>query len=181
MNSRNFSLKPFLPADSLSDIEITGSISRASNTLAITYTLLGPLSELLIPPPAEMPSRKDALWEKTCFEFFLAPENSDQYWEFNLSPAGHWNVYSFKSYRQGMQEEPAFTALPFRVYRQPKAMKLSMKLDLARITPEDHTLQIAVSAVIKALSGKTTCWALTHPGPQADFHRRDAFILELNS
>ncbi len=181
MNGRNFSLKPFLSAGLLSHLEITGNIGWSSNTLAITYTLLGPLSELLIPAPAEMPSRKNALWEETCFEFFLALKNSDQYWEFNLSPAGHWNVYSFKSYRQGMQEEPAFTSLPFSVHRQPDALRLSLKLDPARIILEDQTLQIAVSAVIKALNGKKTCWALTHPGPQADLHRRDGFILELNS
>ena len=181
MNSRNFSLTPFLSVGLLSDLEITGSISRSSNTFAVTYTLLGPLSELLIPAPAEMPARKNVLWEETCFEFFLALKNSDQYWEFNLSPAGHWNVYSFKSYRQGMREEPAFTSLPFSVYRQPNALRLSLNLDLASIILEDQTFQIAVSAVMKALNGKTTYWALTHPGPQADFHRRDGFILQLNS
>ena len=181
MNGRDFSLKPFLSSCPPSYLEITGNIGRSSNTLAITYALLGPLSELLIPPPAEMPSRKDALWEETCFEFFLAPGNSDRYWEFNLSPAGHWNVYSFKSYRQGMQEELAFTSLPFSVHRQPDTLRLSLKFDLAGIIREEQTLQIAVSAVLKTLNGKMTYWALTHPGPQADFHRRDAFILELNS
>jgi hypothetical protein len=181
MNSRNFSLTPFLPAGLLSNLEIMGSISRSLNTFTITYALLGPLSDILIPAPAEIPARKNALWEETCFEFFLAPENSDRYWEFNLSPAGHWNVYRFTSYRQGMQEEPAFTSLPFSVYRQPDALRLSLKLDLASVIPENQRLQIAVSAVIKALNGKTTCWSLTHPGPQADFHRRDGFILELNS
>ena len=181
MNGQNFSLKPFLPSGPLSHLEITGSISRSSNTFTITYALLGPLSELTIPAPAEIPARKNALWEETCFEFFLALKNSDQYWEFNLTPAGHWNVYSFKSYRQGMQEEPAFSSLPFSLYRQPDSLRLSLKLDLAIIIPENQTFQIAVSAVIKALSGNTTLWALTHPGLEADFHRRDGFILELNS
>jgi hypothetical protein len=181
MNSRNFSLKPFPSTGLLPLLGITGNIGRSSNTIAITYTLLGPLSELLIPAPAEMPARKNALWEETCFEFFLALKNSDRYWEFNLSPSGHWNVFSFNSYRQGMREEPTLTTLPFSVYRQPDALRLSVKLDLAKIIPEDQTLQIAISAVIKALNGKITCWALTHPGPQADFHRRDGFILDLNS
>ena len=65
--------------------------------------------------PADMPARRDRLWEETCFEFFLAVKNSPRYWEFNLSPAGHWNVYRFADYRQGMQEEPAFASLPFSV------------------------------------------------------------------
>ena len=179
MNSQSFSLKPFPSAGLLPYLKITGSIGRRSGTLTISYALLGPLREVVIPAPADMPARKNALWEQTCFEFFLGVTNSDQYWEFNLSPGGHWNVYRFKSYRQGMQEEPAFASLPFRAERQPDALRLSLKLDLAKIILTDQALKVAISAVIKPVNGKITCWALTHPSPQPDFHRKDSFILEL--
>jgi len=178
MNGRRFSLKPFPSAGTLPDLKIRGNVSRLSKTLATSYSLLGPLEELVIPALADLPVRRKTLWEETCFEFFLCAEDSDQYWEFNLSPAGYWNVYRFKSYRQGMQEEPAFTSLPFKVRRQQDALRLSLKLDLARIIPEDQTLKVGISAVIKDINGGITYWALTHTGHQADFHRRDGFILE---
>jgi hypothetical protein len=38
---------------------------------------------------------------------------------------------------------------------------------------------MAVSAVIKTRRGEVTLWALTHPGPEADFHHRDSFIIKL--
>lgn len=38
---------------------------------------------------------------------------------------------------------------------------------------------LAISIVIKPQNGEITYWALTHPGPQADFHRRDSFLIEL--
>ena len=177
-NIRSFSLKPFPSAGLLPDLKITGNVTRRSKTLAISYALLGTLSELVIPAPADLPARRNTLWEETCFEFFLRAENSDQYWEFNLSPAGHWNIYRFKSYRLGMQKEPAFTSLPFRVRRQQDAFRLSLKLDLGRIIPEDQILKVGISAVIKSINGEITYWALTHTGRQADFHRRDGFILE---
>jgi hypothetical protein len=179
MSVQIFYLKPFLSAGPLAHLKITGKIIRRSGTVAISYALFGPMAEIVIPGLAGMPVRKNALWEETCFEFFLASRDSDQYWEFNLSPAGHWNVYRFKSYRQDMREEPAFTSLPFSVRRQPDSLRLSLKLDLDKIIPADETLRVAISAVIKSKNGDITYWALTHPGPQADFHRRDSFLIEL--
>ena len=179
MNSRSFSLKSFLSAGLLPYLKITGNIVRHSKILTLSYAFLGPLIEVVIPAPADIPARKIALWEETCFEFFLGAKNSEQYWEFNLSPAGHWNVYRFKSYRQGMQEEAAFTSLPFSVERQSDALRLSLKLDLGKIILTDQKLKVGISAVIKPVNGELTYWALTHKGPEADFHRRDSFILEL--
>jgi len=179
MNSRSFSLKPFPSAGLLPHLKITGNIGRHSKTLTISYALLGPLTEVLIPSHADMPARKNSLWEETCFEFFLGVKNSDQYWEFNLSPAVHWNVYRFKSYRQGMQEEQAFTSFPFSMQKKLNALRLSLKLDLDKIVPTDQTLKVAISAIIKLVNGKITYWALAHPGPQPDFHRKESFILEL--
>jgi hypothetical protein len=178
MNSLSFSLKPF-PAGLLPHLEIEGNIGRRSRTLDISYALLGHLREVVIPAPADKPDRKNALWEETCFEFFLAIPNSDKYWEFNLSPAGHWNVYRFQSYRRGMQEERAFTSLPFNTERKPGTLQLSTEINLGKIIVTEQALKVAVSAVIKTLNGKITYWALTHPGLQADFHCKDSFILEL--
>ncbi|HEY9846852.1 MAG TPA: hypothetical protein V6D03_11730 [Candidatus Caenarcaniphilales bacterium] len=115
MNNQSFSLQPFGAANLMPDLKIRGNIARHFNTLTIRYELLGPLTELVIPELGGRPVRKNALWEEMCFEFFLAIKNSLRYWEFNLSPAGHWNIYSFAAYRQGMQEETAFTSLPFDV------------------------------------------------------------------
>jgi hypothetical protein len=184
MMVKEFSLEPFPlnnPLPFLNRLKITGKIGRCSNTLSVSYALIGPLAEIVIPAPADIHVRKNGLWEETCFEFFVASKDSAQYWEFNLSPAGHWNVYSFKSYRQDMREEPAFMSLPFGVSRQVDAFGLSLKLDLDRIIPADRILKAAASAVIKSIDDKITYWALTHPGPQADFHRRDSFIIELDT
>jgi len=175
----DYSLQPFSINSSLPDVELTASIVRHSNTLVICYTLIGNLAELMIPAPADLPARKDELWEQTCFEFFLALKQSPQYWEFNLSPAGHWNIYRFAAYRQGMQAEMAFRLLPFRVQTQPSCLSLALELDLTKIVPVDQALEVAISTVIKPRDGEVSYWALTHPGSQADFHHRDSFLVEL--
>ena len=179
MRSRRFSLEPF-PSEGLPQhLKITGNIGRNSNKLSVLYTLSGPLAELMVPAHADVPLRRDGLWKETCFEFFLGPVNSDHYWEFNLSPSGHWNVYSFTSYREGMQEEPVFKNLPFCVLLHSDSLQLSLEVEMDKLVPSDRDLKINISAVIKTINGRTTFWALTHPGPQADFHRKDGFIIDL--
>ena len=179
MNEQSFSLEPFPTASPKLDLTIAGNIARHSNTLAIGYTLTGEVGEIGIPPLADMPIRKNGLWEETCFEFFLGVKNSPRYWEFNLSPAGHWAVYSFADYRQGMQEEMAFTSLSFTVQKEGDSLSLALELDLEKIVQATQALLVGISAVIKHKDGDVTYWALTHAGSQADFHLRDTFRVEL--
>jgi hypothetical protein len=180
MNSRSFSLQPFPIGGPPPLLQITGHVSRRGQTTTIHYELRDELAAVAMPLPADAPARRHGLWEETCFEFFLGTKNSPQYWEFNLSPAGPWNVYHFADYRQGMAEEVAFASLPFSVQRQPDSWLLTLEVDLTKIIPADQTLEIGISAVIKLREGEATYWALSHPGPQADFHRRDAFICQLD-
>lgn len=179
MNDQNFSLAPFPSARPLPSVTIDGTIARQAGTLTGRYRLLGPLRDFVIPPWAALADRKDGLWKETCFEVFLAVKGMPRYWEFNLSPTGDWNVYRFTSYREGMAEEAAFDVLPFSVERKRDALSLSLELDLGKIVPADASLEVAISAILKHKEGAATYWALTHRGPQPDFHRRDSFIIAL--
>ena len=179
MNDQSFSLAPFPSTRPLPPVTIDGTIDRRANALAIRYTLLGRLREVVIPEPAAVPLRKNRLWNETCFELFLAVRGVPDYWEFNLSPAGHWNVYRFTSYREGMVEEPAFAVLPLAAESQRQALTLALELDLGKIVPADLTLEVAISAVLRHVDDSITYWALTHRGSQPDFHRRDSFIIAL--
>jgi hypothetical protein len=175
MNHHVFALQPFAIAQP--ELEIIGTLSRHSPLLNLSYTLLGAVDAVDIPAPAHLPTRHHELWQSTCFEFFLGLQGSPQYWEFNLSPAGHWNVYRFEDYRQGMIEEPTVTTLPITLRIEPDAVSLSLTFDLDNLIPFRQTLDVAISAVLQTKAGKLSYWALTHPGPKADFHRRDSFTL----
>ena len=176
MNSQNFALQPFT---SFAPFALTGTIARHQTCLSISYNLTGPLEDLIIAPPAAEPARQWVLWERTCFEFFLARQNAASYWEGNLSPAGHWNVFRLSDYRQGIQEEPAFQALPFQVQRQPEALVLTVNLDLTAIVPGDQPLELGVSAVLQPRDGRLSFWALTHKGDEPDFHNRQGFVIKI--
>ncbi|NJP09699.1 MAG: DOMON-like domain-containing protein [Leptolyngbyaceae cyanobacterium RU_5_1] len=177
MTDQHFSLQPFPSSEPPPDLNITGSITRQSNRLVICYALLSELADVVIAGPSDSPTRQHNLWEDTCFEFFVAIQGRDRYWEFNLSPAGHWNVYRFDGYRQGMQEELAFTMLPFSVQLQPNVLSLVLDLSLDGIASAEQILEVAIATVIKTKDSGVTYWALSHCEPQADFHRRDSFTI----
>jgi hypothetical protein len=137
------------------------------------------VKEILFPEPAERPLRKQGLWEETCLEVFLAVKDARQYWEVNLSPSGNWNVYRFSAYRLGMQEEAAFTSLPFRVERGKDPFLLGVDLPLDGIIGPETPLEVGISAVIRLRNDEMTYWALNHPGQKPDFHRRESFTARL--
>jgi hypothetical protein len=172
---RRFRLIPF-PADTLPKIEITGHIERIENRLSIRYQVHGDAENILF-PEASNPARKDNLWQATCFEFFLAMPGLPEYWEFNMSPSGEWNVYHMDAYRGvGFREEPSFSHLPFEFHKE-DACLLDISIDLTSIIRLEQTLQIGISAVIRTKNGSETYWALRHPGEHADFHLRDGFLI----
>jgi hypothetical protein len=179
VNGLTFSLQPFPGTHLPSPLQISGSIVRRSRTLDVRCTLAGDLADVAIPPATDTPLRKQGLWEETCFEVFLAAKAAPRYWEFNLSPAGHWNAYSFRDYREGMEEEGGFAALPFRARRQGDSFVFTVELDLGGVVQGDETIEAALCAVVRHTGGALTYWALTHRGSSPDFHRRDSFTLEL--
>jgi len=179
MGPRRFLLKPFPGEGNPAGLAIRGSIGRSGDTLSLLYEVRGNLSKVRIPAAADAPRRQDRLWEETCLELFLGTESSGEYREFNLSPAGHWNVYRFTGYREGIGEEPALTSLPFAVRIGPDALELSMELDVGTILPAGQTIEAGVAAVIRTIDGGKTHWALAHPSLRPDFHRREGFALIL--
>ncbi len=180
-SNRGFCLIPFPSDRFVSPVGIVNTVARHAGTLSLSYRLRRHGEPLLIPAPAAIPERRHGLWKNTCFELFLAVKGAPAYWEFNLSPAGHWNVYRFSSYRQGMAEESAFAALPFKVTVETDGLSLGLEIDLNNILPAALSLEAGPSAVLRHADGAITWWALAHDGPQPDFHDRRSFRLFLPS
>lgn len=177
MSLHNLTLYPFDAAFDPAILSLSCSIDQSDNRLILQYDLIDDQSRVLI-PIKKLPDRRHNLWETTCFEFFIGAQNDRAYWEFNLAPSGDWNVYRFKNYRTGMQEETAFLSLPFAVETRSHQTTLTIELDLTiiQLTPP---LEISVTAVIEQPNHTITYWAIEHCGTEADFHIRDSFALKL--
>jgi len=176
---QTFRLSPYL-VNNIPRIEIAGEITRANNQLSIRYEIHGETDQIVFPAKSESPLRKDDLWKATCFEFFIAIPNQPDYWEFNMSPSGNWNIYHMDAYRRiGFREEPIITQLLFEFKKSTGGYALDLLVDLDSIIQSRQVLQVGITAIIQTNDGNETYWALTHPGSQADFHLRESFIISL--
>ncbi len=178
---KSFQLIPY-PASDSPKIHITREIERKENRLSIRYVVTGETGVIVLPKPAELPTRKHDLWRNTCFEFFVALQDQPHYWEFNMSPSGNWNVYAMDAYRQvNMREELAFTQLPFKFRKTNDEISLDISVDLNPILQSENILDIGVATIIQTNDHNESYWALAHPSPHADFHLRESFSISLDA
>jgi hypothetical protein len=81
--------------------------------------------------------------------------------------------------RVGFQEEPGIRQLPFSVRNESGCILVDITVDLSPIIPVDEAIQAGITSIIRTKHDHETYWALRHPNPQADFHVRESFIVEL--
>lgn len=175
----DFVLEPFPGLPFPAEVRVSGTARREGSALHLTWRLDASPGSLEISQPAARPERRRELWEETCFEFFLTSPARRGYWEFNLSPAGHWNVFRFDAYRAGMKDETAFEALPFSVSNRPGLCEVSARIDLVGLGIAAAPWQLAIATVVAEPGGRVTYWALSHPSSQPDFHHPEAFLVRL--
>ena len=178
MTESPFALVPF-PGESSPPIKITGTINRKKNILTVHYLLSGNLKGILFPNCSAQPKRKVDLWKETCCELFFAAKSAPAYWECNFSPSGDWNIYRMDAYRRiGFREEALLQRLQLESRQELDEFVLDAVIDLNPIF-QDQTLEVGISAIIQTKDEKESYWALAHPASQADFHRRESFLIEL--
>lgn len=175
----SFALQPFPGSGGDPALSIQGRLWRQAGELLAVFVLAGATERLQLPEPAPAPERRDGLWQTTCLECFLALPDDPGYWELNVSPAGHWNLYRLTAYRQGLRPEPDGAALRLSRRSTPGRLEMSAQLALPPALASAAGLRLGVSAVIETGDGLLSYWALSHAADQPDFHRRETFLLQL--
>ncbi len=174
-----FELLPFGGECPSPDLRLEGEVSRQGPHLRLRYRLDGAIETVQLPPPMASPTRQDGLWRTTCFECFWGIAGERPYWELNLSPAGHWNLYRLEDYRLGLRPESGYEKPLHRVSQGDSVLSMDLDLSLPAPIPPEAPLEVAIAAVIEDRRGQLSYWALAHPGAEPDFHHRDAFLLRL--
>ena len=163
------------PQPAITSIQVTANFTT-TGALTLTYTLTANLPQLLI-PETTTPSRANDLWRHTCFEAFLQGDDAPAYREFNFSPSGQWQAYTFTDYRQGGLLEPA--PVP-TLERTDTANQITLTCILtAEVLPQGKQLQLGLTAVMEAADGSLSYWSLRHPPGKPDFHHTHGFTLSL--
>ncbi len=174
-------MQPFQGKANPEDCRINVKITKSLESLHVSFELRTPLDSLVIPlfDPSRA-KRTDTLWEHTCFEMFIGSKDKEDYYEFNLSPSGAWNVYSFKGYREGMIVDPAFTSLLFDVRIIPeRGVDLTVEID-NELVPITADTVIGISAVLEHSNKIKSYWAINHLKPTPDFHAKEGWVVLYN-
>jgi hypothetical protein len=145
--------------------------------IRFVYRVRGDMARVRLPKEGT-PERGDSLWEHTCFEAFVAGQGDLAYREFNFSTSGQWAIYDFGGYRRRLAD-------PMLEAPQIAARVTEGRLELAAWAPSSSlpsgsAWEIGLSAVIEAadtVDDGLSYWALRHPSPRPDFHRRERVIL----
>lgn len=149
--------------------------------LAIGFRLDARLDQIALGEAAP-PRFVLGLWERTCFEAFVALDGDAGYLELNVSPAREWAILELRGRRVRSGVRSAAADAPVIDVRvESGVLALDVSLALARLRPGSGAsgLRIGLSAVIAATSGERSFWALRHPPGAPDFHAPEAFALRL--
>jgi len=168
---------PACEASPLRAVSVSGAL-HANGRITLDYLLLGELLQLRLPPPARSPQRRDELWRHTCLELFVQQEAAADYVEFNFSPSGDWAAYGFESYRRG---QTAFGQQPVGITLHPLGpgqLRIQACAQLPGTTPR---WRLGLAAVVEAVDGTLSYWALRHAGAKPDFHATENFGLSLEA
>ena len=144
-------------------------------TLNLWFGIRAPLARYAVPVPSDAPSRREALWQSTCFECFLKEAGEEAYQEWNFSPSGDWAAYDFSAEREDMSLAEVANPPYIRVEDNLTWWGLGATLAI----PADATFTLGLSAVLEESGGRRTYWALHHIGPAPDFHDPDCFTARL--
>lgn len=147
-------------------------LAAAGGALELHYVLDGDIDRLLIPSPGE-PQRRDALWQHTCFEAFLAGERTE-YFEYNFAPSRQWALYRFDAYREGMAPVEPARAPRIAIEAAARRVRLGVEID-----PPLPAQRLALAAVVEDTERRLSYWALAHAAGKPDFHHPTAFALRL--
>jgi hypothetical protein len=163
-------LEPHPDFPSVAATAIAVDMARDGAVLSLGYTVEGALDRVLWPEPMAA-ARTDDLWKQTCFEAFVQPERQAGYTEINLSPSGRWATYRFDQHRAGMRNAAAIPELSWR------SPTLVARVELDDIADMDWRL--GLTAVVEAVDGSKSFWALEHRAGAPDFHNADCFVARL--
>ena len=160
--------------------DLSVELNHQHDRLLLRYRLAGDVSALLVPEPAP-PVRADGLWQHTCFEVFISPAGSSEYWEYNFSPSGAWAAYHFTACRTGMTPLQQGAAPLITVEAGAAQLTLAARLDLGWLAQSRGFagLRLGLTAVIEDRAQGLSYWALKHAAEQPDFHRADSFVVPL--
>jgi hypothetical protein len=148
----------------------------------LIYKFSSDTENLEIPERQNHTSRKDLLWQETCFELFIKKRSSSEYLEWNFSPSGNWALYHFEEYRKNPTKPQTLQPVIKTSYAL-ESSKRNIRVEAAIPSPAcifgSNQYLVTICAITKFKTGEYEFWSLYHPSDKPDFHDQKSFVLEV--
>jgi hypothetical protein len=154
-------------------------LTRAATAVRFEYRLTGELARLAI-PARSAPRRAERLWERTCFEAFVAAGAGSRYYELNFSPSTEWAAYAFDGYREGLRRLALEAPPSIGVVESANALRVTADVELGAGAAARSPWRVGLAAVVEDRTGGRAYFALRHPREAPDFHDAAGFVLSLD-
>ncbi len=154
-------------------------LGPTGTALRFEYRLTGELGRLATPKRVA-PRRAEGLWERTCFEAFVAQSAGDRYYELNFSPSTEWAAYAFEGYREGMRPLELDVPPSIRVAETAGELRVTADVELGALAGAGWPWRIGLTAVVEDRTGGRAYFALRHPRAVPDFHDAAGFVFSLD-
>lgn len=142
----------------------------------LTVVITGSIADICW-PSGNAGRLKDNLWQHTCAEWFIA-KSGTTYIELNYSPSGDYAVYGFYDYRQRseqltgqLQQSLLAPELQLSKSAQQAQLIITQRLPFSL----SNTDRMAVTFVLKTISGQSYYYAYRHRRASADFHDNETW------
>lgn len=145
--------------------------------LWLAYSITGPLTKLVLPMRKSVRPGSD-LWKSTCCEAFVGAP-SGEYGEINLAPDGAFASYRFDAYRRLNPRDWGLPPPRIDITRNDEVWRLDAEIDLPAAGGLIGRVRIGLNAVVLAMDGTTSYWALAHVCEGPDFHHPDSLVMSL--
>ena len=160
-------------------IQVNCELCIMDQTIKTNFTVTGGIYRLELGEQNKIKTRKDKLWEVTCFELFFKNPKTPNYYEVNVSAAGDWNVFEFSDYRTNKKEAQSVssptpviksTGNNFNIGFEIKLNELSNLFAIKQMDIAEKSLLVGISCVLKQTNGEYLYYALKHQHEKPDFH-----------
>ncbi len=163
---KNFQKKPF-------PFQLTSTVHHDDQAFYLVFKIQGDLGSINLGEYHPKKERVLKLWEKTCFEFFIKDQNSNQYLEFNFSPNFSWNAFYFQDYRSELREWEEIHSIEIDILNSLDHFTLMAKIPYKNIIQKLNSLNnlsYSTTAVLLEKDQSKSYWAIDHLDQVPNFH-----------
>ncbi len=159
-------LRPFSSPAVLEEIHCAVTLEQ---TLVLQYLLAGDMTQIHWPSEDGIATENpNALWQSTCFEYFIGDASNPGYFEFNQSTSGNGAGFAFSAYRSAPVRSNWLIADSFFMTRDSTVGEVRLEVP----TPTSP-FWLGLAVILEGLDGRLHYFAPGHPAEAPDFHSRD--------